>query len=146
MLVHHLVENVCATAVSASLASHNVTGWQINKGFGTATNTFPCVKIVCRSFEPMYKELNLGTGKAHLEIETCAIKAVGDAGQGTAATTFETVSDYVFNPFVANNAAATLTTGSLQVLSISDDGLDVVTASDGWIATQKLEIVCARTS
>lgn len=148
MFVQGKIEDAAAAVITASLASNSVTTWQINKGLDTKVNTFPCVKVICHSWEPMYKELNIGIGKAHLELITCGVKAIGDAGQGTAASEFESVSDYVFNPFLANNITATLGshTTNLQVLLVSDEGLEVTTLSDGWIATQKLEVVCARTS
>lgn len=146
MLVHQLLENAAATVISSSLASNTVTGWQINKGLGTNVNTFPSVKVICRSYTPMYKEVNAGIGKAELEIITCAVKAVGDDNQGTTATEFETVSDYIFNPFLANNIAATLSTASLKVHLVTDEGLEVLTQSDGWLANQKLEVVLSRLS
>lgn len=148
MFIQGKIEDAAAAVISASFAAHNVTNWQINKGLDTHVNTFPSVKVICHNFEPAYKELNIGTGRAHLEIVTCGIKAIGDAGQGTAATEFETVSDLAFNPFLANNIATTLAgyATNLQFLLVSDEGLDVSTLTDGWIASQKYEIVCARTS
>lgn len=146
MFIQSYLENAAATIVSNSLASASITNWQINTGLGTNSINFPCVKIICHTFDPLYKELNLGIGKAHLELITCGIKAIGTNGEGTAATEFEAVSDLVFNPFFNNSIAASMTTASLQVLLVSDEGLDVNTLNDGWMASQKFEVVCGRTS
>jgi len=148
MLVQNKIEDAAANVISSSLANNNITTWQIYKGMGNSTITFPCIKVICHDAESMYKELNIGTYKAHLEVLTCGIKAVGDAGQGTTASQFETISDLAFNPFLSNAIAPTLAsyTSNLQVFLVSDEGLEVTTLTDGWIATQKFEVVCARTS
>jgi hypothetical protein len=150
MLVQHLIENVAALIVTGSLLANNVTGsngtgsWQVHKGIENNQMMFPCVKVICGDFVEDYPYLKIGTGKAELELLTCALKPTRQ-GLNTSATEFETVSDYVFNPFLADNIASSMSLNNLKVLCVTDSGLNVVNMDDGWIATQKLTVVCQRT-
>jgi hypothetical protein len=147
MFIQNQIEDIAVNIISASLATNNVTNWQVGSGLNDTLVAFPCVKVICHDWQPMYKELNIGTGKAVLELMTCAVKVVGtNQGEGTSPTEFETVSDYVFNPFFANNIANTMSTNSLKINLVSDDGLEVTTLADGWTANQKFEVVCSRMS
>jgi len=37
-----------------------------------------------------------------------------------------------------------LATPQLNILLVSDEGLEVTTQTDGWIAKQQFEVVCSR--
>ena len=152
MFVQELIENQAASIISSSLAfngipiaGNGVTGWQISTGISNTIITFPSIRVVAGNYEPKYPEANAGYGDCALEIWSMAIKP-NNQGIGITAQTFESVSDMVFSPFLANNIVSTMTYNNLQVLLVKEHGLEVASMDDGWIATQKLLITCQRSS
>lgn len=145
MFVQELIENQAASIISSSLSSNGVSGWQISTGISNTIITFPSIRVVAGNYEPKYPEENAGFGDCALEIWTMAIKP-NNQGIGITPQAFNSVSDYVFNPFLANNIVSTMSYNNLQVLFVKENGLEVASMDDGWIATQKLLITCQRTS
>lgn len=145
MFIQNKIADAAKLMISQSLASHGVTTWAMASSFSTGSingNDAPYVFVTCDKWEELYPELNTGIGKAILSIYTFAIKV------DTTTTEFETVSDYVFNLFLDNNAitSMSLNAPTLIIKGIFDESMDVTTLNDGWMATQELEIVCGRLS
>ena len=141
MFVKKRIEDAAALIVSGSLAANNISGWQIDKGLDTTINVFPCVKVVCKNWTPYAPENRIGHGSSDLEIIACAVKVSTDPSD------LETICDYIFNPFLADNAADQLAgnTTNLQVSQIIDGGWESTTLKDGWIIFQKFKVVCSMT-
>lgn len=142
MFIQNKIEEAAAKIVSSSLATANVTTWEVRGNFDAEIINPPLVKVVCDKSEPLYPQLNIGISKVQLSIVTFAVKAE------TAAQDFESVSNTVMNPFFANNIAATLqaNTTNVTVKCVYETGFEVVTLEDGWMATLQLEVVAGRTS
>ena len=146
MFIQKIIEDSAVKIISSSLVSGSVTGWEIHKGVENNSINFPCVKVICSTFSLLYPELGLGVGKAELSLISCGIKP-NQQGIGITAATFQSVSDIIFNPFLANNVATSMSiSGSLSVSQVIDGGLEVTSLDDGWIATQKLQVVAGRLS
>ena len=148
MFIQKRIEDCAVAIISSSLASGSVA-WNVYQGLDSNIAAFPCVKVVCNTYTPFFKELNVGVGTSQLEIMTCALRVnAEDTESTTTPQDFETVSDLVFNPFLADTIANTMSiSGSnISVKNVSESGLDVANLDDGWIATQKFEIICSRTA
>lgn len=150
MLIQSKLIDAAKSIISSSLSGSGYSNWNLYGQFDSTDKTgitFPCIRVQCFDEEPMYKEQKAGLHKAQMEIITSAIRVVGtEAGEGTTASEFETVSDLVFNPFLKGNIETTFASASIgmDIKQILENGLETTPLTDGWIATQKLEIVCAR--
>lgn len=152
MLVQNKIVDAAKTIISSSLSANSITDWTIYGMMDTNSQTgikFPCVRVACYDEEPLHKDVKSGYHKAELHLITTAIRITGsNPGEGTSASEFETVSDLVFNPFLANNIESTLSasTTNLIINQVIENGLETTPLLDGWIATQKLLVTCARTA
>lgn len=152
MLVQPNLINAAKAVISSSLAANGVSNWIVYGMYDTTPQQgiqFPCVRVQCFDEVAMYAFNKIGWHQATLELITTAIRITGsNAGEGTSATEFETVSDLVFNPFLTQGAESTLAnTGfNLQIQNVEEAGLETTPLTDGWIATQKLNVICARTA
>jgi len=140
------LEKAIASVISASYASNGVTGWDIVTSFSTGSiggsGNNPVVEIVCGNAEPMMPYNRLGYSKIPVTVATVAVKTI------TTATEFETVSDFTFDPFLADNGLTNLSSyaPTLIIKSVVDNGLNVTSVNDVWMATQDLEIIVGRAS
>jgi len=153
MLVQNKIIDAAKKVILSSLAS-NWTGstWHIYGQFDQADTQgvkYPNIVIRCFDETPMYPYNKLGICKAQLELTTRAIRVTDLYGEGTTATDFETVSDLVFNPFLTvDDIETTMSFNSVDIKyhSMVEDGLEVTPIADGWMASQKFEVICSRTS
>jgi hypothetical protein len=152
MLVQNKIIDSAKVIISGSLASNNKTNWHLYGMFDQVDQTgiqYPCIKVLCMEESPEYPANKLGLHKANLQIQTFAVRVVGtNAGEGTTATEFETVSDYVFNPFLSDNVESVMTSNgnNIQFKQVIEDGLEVTPLTDGFYANQKLICVVTRTA
>lgn len=151
MLIQNKLIDAAKIIVSSSLAANGITDWTVYGMFDTTPQQgirFPSVRIQCFDDEPLYKENLSGWHKTTLELITTAIRLTGSMSGGTSASEFETVSDMVFNPFIGSQAVSSMSAvvNNMSIQGIFEDGLEATPLTDGWIATQKIQVVCARTS
>jgi hypothetical protein len=149
MFVQKRIEDAAVAIISGSLVSGSIANWNIYQGMSNNIAQFPCVKVLCHSMTPLEpKELNLGVAVAQLQILTCAIKENATNAVSTTPDEFEAVSDLVINPFLSDDITTTMSanTNNMVFHQVSENGLDVETLKDGWIATQNFEVVCGRTA
>lgn len=145
MLMNHLIESAVVSLVSASFATNNVSSsWGIVSGYSTGSiddTTDNVVQVVSGQQEPLIPFVNTGVYKVNVSIMTTAKKTF------VTPTEFETVSDYTFNPFLRDDVVQTLSTyaPALKIHAVTDAGLSVETVNDGWLASQDLTLVIART-
>jgi len=143
MFVHNRLEDAVESVISSSFAANNVTNWEIHKGSDILLEKYPCVKIYSTGFDPIVKGVNTGIGRTSLMIMTCAVKLK------TGKDEFEQASDLAFNPFLQDNIADTLPTFTTNLIieAVNEESLEVERdLSNGWVATQKFEVVCGRSA
>ena len=149
MFVQSKIEDAAVAIISGSLVSGSITNWNIYQGLSNNLVKFPCVKVMCHATTPLTpKESNSGVAIAKLELLACAVKRNATNSDSITPEEFETVSDLVINPFLMDDIATTmqLNTNNMKFHKVSENGLNVETFQDGWIATQQFEIVCGRTA
>jgi hypothetical protein len=150
MLIQNYIVSAAKQVISASFASGSITNWQIYGQYDVLDRKgieFTNVRVQCFDEQPYEKALKTGLHKAQLELLTSAIRLT-DTGEGTTANEFETVSDLVFNPFLMNGIEGIMGSYTPNIIYklVIEDGLETTPLTDGWIASQKLEVTCARTS
>lgn len=141
MFLQDKIEAAAIAVISGSLATAGLN-WAIHNGLSNDFISYPLVKVICKTFAPLYPYLQIGDGKAVLIVMTAGIK------DQMSPEDFERGSDAVIEPFLADGIANTLmsNTTNLKIHGVYDLGLDVQTLNDGWTALQTLEVVCCRTS